>query len=242
MQLYSLRDYVDNDIMWTLEKIKEAGFDGIELAGEHGVPANVLKVKLFELGLEPMGAHVNFQRLEERLDEAVDFCVELGVNCVFCPGTDLSDIDKINHAVEVFKIAGERFAEKGIQFGFHCHHREFATIDNRYILDILYEKMPAELFTFELDTFWVRRGNEDPAKIANQYADRIYVLHAKDMYEDGKDSTVGGGCIDFEAVMSNLHNLKWVVIEQEGFEGDPFEEIANGCANMKKVYEKINRR
>lgn len=235
LQLYSIREYVEKDLFKALEMVKKAGYDGIELAGEYDVTASDLKQKLFELGLEPMGAHISFERLENRLDEAVEYCRDLGVCCAVCPGADLSDSEKIEKAVRVFERASEKFKRYGIIFGYHNHHREFKRIGNEYILDILYKKMPKERLTAEFDTYWIKKGGEDPVAITKKYADRAVVLHAKDMYNNGEESDVGCGCIDFKAIINQLPRLAWIVVEQERFNLNPIDSITEDCKRMKKI-------
>ena len=237
LQLYSIREYVEKDLFGALEAVQKAGYDGIELAGEYNVTAAALKQKLFEVGLEPMGAHISFERLENRLDEAVEYCRDLGVCSAVCPGADLSDMEKIEKAIHVFERASEKFKQYGIIFGYHNHHRDFKRIGNEYILDILYEKMPKEQLTAEFDTYWIKKGGENPITITKKYADRSLILHAKDMHENGEEADVGCGCIDFKTIVKQLPRLVWIVVEQEKFNLNPFDSIAADCERMKKITE-----
>jgi sugar phosphate isomerase/epimerase len=66
LQLYSVRDYAERDLKSSLQKIREIGYDGVELAGLYGhTPAEVKEIWR-KIGLTPISAHVP---LEEMLAE-----------------------------------------------------------------------------------------------------------------------------------------------------------------------------
>ncbi len=235
LQLYSIRELCEKDFFAALEDVKKIGYDGVEFAGYFGKTAEELKAKLDELGLEAAGSHVGFDAIENNLDEVIKYSKTLGLYSVVCPGTSFDSLEKIKHASEVFNRAGEAFAKEGIVFGYHNHAHEFVQYDGEYGLDILYKNTNPQYVTAEIDTYWVKKGGEDPVSYCKKYSDRMYLLHAKDMYEDGKDSNVGEGCIDFASVIKELPLLKWAIVEQEAFEGDMLECVKKGCDNLKKL-------
>ena len=121
---------------------------------------------------------------------------------------------------------------------YHNHDFEFMKLDGKYALDILYEKVPAELLQTELDMCWVNIGGENPAEYLLKYTGRAPVVHLKDfwgeksedMYEligiDRKLPTrpanfefrpVGSGKQDFPAILKAAEQAgaSWVVVEQD---------------------------
>ena len=130
---------------------------------------------------------------------------------------------------------GKKFAEIGILFGYHNHAHEFVKFDGEYALDIIYKNCKPEYVSAEIDTYWVKKGGEDPAEYTKKYEDRLYLLHAKDLNDNGEDTEVGRGSIDFKTVIGGLKNLKWVIIEQEQYNYPILESIKIGCDNMKKL-------
>ena len=62
VQVYSVRDDAERDFKGTMQKIKDMGYDGVELAGLYGMKPAEVKAILEEVGLVPLSAHVPFQK------------------------------------------------------------------------------------------------------------------------------------------------------------------------------------
>ena len=71
VQVYSVRDDAERDFKGTMQKIKDMGYDGVELAGLYGMKPAEVKAILEEVGLVPLSAHVPFQELEAEVVDAV---------------------------------------------------------------------------------------------------------------------------------------------------------------------------
>jgi|GEM_PF-5550840 xylose isomerase domain-containing protein len=60
LQLYSVRDFLQNDFEGTLKKVKAMGYDGVEFAGLYGKSGAEVRALCQEIGLIPISAHVTF--------------------------------------------------------------------------------------------------------------------------------------------------------------------------------------
>ena len=58
LQVYSVRDFAEKDLEGTLQKIKEMGYDGVELAGLYGYSYAEVKAAVEKAGLALVSAHV----------------------------------------------------------------------------------------------------------------------------------------------------------------------------------------
>ena len=63
VQVYSVRDDAEKDFAGTMKKIKEIGYDGVELAGLYGKEPAEIKAAIEAAGLEAVSALVPFQEL-----------------------------------------------------------------------------------------------------------------------------------------------------------------------------------
>ena len=140
----------------------------------------------------------------------------------------------------VAKIAaiGEAAEKIGLQLLYHNHDFEFVKLDGKYMLDILYETVPAKYLATELDTCWVNVGGEEPAAYVRKYTGRAPVVHLKDFYGEKSDDMyelIGikptapkrPSGFEFRPVGSGLQNIPaileasvdagalWVVVEQD---------------------------
>ena len=58
VQVYSVREDAEKDFAGTMKKIKEIGYDGVELAGLYGLEPAAIKAAIEDAGLVALSAHV----------------------------------------------------------------------------------------------------------------------------------------------------------------------------------------
>ena len=85
VQVYSVRDDAERDFKGTMQKIKDMGYDGVELAGLYGMKPAEVKAILEEVGLVPLSAHVPFQELEADIEGTVAQYKEIGMQYIAIP-------------------------------------------------------------------------------------------------------------------------------------------------------------
>ena len=63
LQLYSVRDALNNDFEGTLKAVSEMGYDGVEFAGIAGKSAEEVKALCKKYNLIPISAHVSLKEM-----------------------------------------------------------------------------------------------------------------------------------------------------------------------------------
>ncbi len=215
IQLYSVREALKEDFKGTLEKLNELGFQGVEFAFSYGgMEAGELAEFLKKQDIRTIGIY-------ERLSNICDPDAEVyrqanALECKyltfgFSPKELEEDfcgcLDTCSKAVEIAE-------SKGKVLCYHAHAHEFAKINGKYQLDLLLE-IPGLMF--EADTCWIQQGGEDVVGYMEKYADRIPLLHVKDVTAEGKITELGNGVIDFAEVVkfASKHNIPWLSYEQD---------------------------
>lgn len=258
LQVYSVRDAATEDFVGTMRKLKDMGYDGVELAGLYGMESAVAcKKVLDEIGLELVSAHIGFDVLED--DAKLDDYAATGMKFAAIPWMVAPNDEKeLEEAIARIRNVGERCKARGIQLLYHNHDFEFNKINGKYILDTYYSEIPADLLQTELDTCWVNVGGEVPADYVRKYTGRAPIVHLKDfvgsksenMYaligtDTAKEDSagkfefrpVGSGKQDFPAILKAAEDAGagWVVVEQDSpaLDKTPLE-----CAEMSINYLK----
>jgi sugar phosphate isomerase/epimerase len=242
LQVYSIRGEAAQDFKGAMQKVKEMGYDGVELAGLYGHAPEEIRDILKEVGLTAISAHVPYLDLVADMEDTIDQYVTIGCSYIavpylteeYRPGTD-----KFSEVVENIVKLGKICRQKNVVLLYHNHDFEFTKMeDGRYALDFLYETVSPEFLQTEIDTCWVNVSGVDPAGYIRKYANRSPVVHLKDfvgeksrnMYKligiddaNKQDKSnfefraVGYGKQDFPSIMeaSIETGAKWVVVEQD---------------------------
>ena len=85
LQLYSVREQMQEDFFGTLKKVKAMGYTGVEFAGLYGHDPLEVKKMCEEVGLIPLSAHVPFVDLMNKMDETLECYKKLGCKYVVVP-------------------------------------------------------------------------------------------------------------------------------------------------------------
>ena len=243
LQLYTVRDEMAADFEGTLKKVKALGYDGVEFAGLFDKTACEVKALCEENGLVPISAHVPLDDMVADPEGVLSVYAEIGCKYVVVPylteerrpGTDGWE-----KTIADIRVCCEKAKALGMTMLYHNHDFEFAKIDGKYALDILYEAIPADLLQTELDTCWVNVGGEEPAAYVRKFAGRAPVVHLKDFYKEGEQEgdpyaligvddgeekkntafefrPVGYGVQDIPAIIeaAKAAGSKWLVVEQD---------------------------
>lgn len=255
VQVYSVREDAEKDFKGTIQKIKDMGYDGVELAGLYGYTPEEIRAVLDEVGIKAISAHVPFKELMGDLEGTVAKYVTIGVKYIAIPYLEEEDRPGTpNFEGNVVKFAEicKACKDKGITTLYHNHDFEFDKMpDGRYALDYIYDTISADLLQTEIDTCWVNIAGENPADYIRKYTNRSPVVHLKDFYKEGKTANMyeligtdvkkeedAGGFFEFRPVGSGMQDFpsileasidagsEWVVVEQDQSNGrTPMEAI-----------------
>jgi len=221
IQLYSIRDAMEDNFIGILEKLgnKGFGYTGVEFAGFNGIAAGEMKKALEDNGLKAIGSHTPLERLLNALDEEIAYHKTIGAGYIICPYAEIGNkADTLDLARKLTPVADKVVAE-GLKFGYHNHAHEFAVDDGEYLLDILFENLPAGT-VMELDIYWSEYANINSLEYMEKHKDKLELLHVKQIGEGKRNVEVDKGFIDFEEVIKKARamGVKHFILEQEEYE------------------------
>ena len=130
--------------------------------------------------------------------------------------------------------------EQGLTFVYHNHSFELEKFGDRTGLQILYEESDPEVFTSEIDTYWIQHGGGDPAWWIRSLKGRAHVVHFKDMTMKGTTqlfAEVGEGNLNWPAILDACKEagVRWHIVEQDISQRDPYESLAISLRNLNKM-------
>lgn len=236
VQLYTLRN-VELPFDELLESVADVGFDGVEYAYRvTEEDPNEVAAVLEETGLESAGAHVAIDKLEENLDETVEFYDTLGCDNLVVPWLDeefFSTKEGIDDAVGRLEQIDELLTERGRTLHYHNHAHEYVDCDGR---PGFLEFIDVSEIGLELDLGFIEVAGDDPIERLRAVGDRCRLAHLKDFDVEAGDSVpVGQGDLDIEACASTFSEIggEWLIYEYEGDEAmDSLDEVASTMARL----------
>ena len=255
LQLYTIRDAMDNDPLGTLKKVSEMGYKNIEMAGYangkfYGYAAKEFKNIVTGLDMDIISSHTMVEATGITIDNAKKMAedhAEVGVKYCVQPWVNEEDrnIESYKKMIADWNKVGEIMKDVGIQFAYHNHNFEFLPTDGLIpYYDIFLKEMDADLITMELDMYWASKAGQDPVEIFNKFPGRFQLFHFKDMtekmepfYTVEKDDicSVGAGLIDFKRIYNakETAGMKYFFVEDDNQgNGKPFEAIEASIHNL----------
>jgi len=239
VQLYSLRDRVNNDLPALLKRVADMGFDGVEFAGFYDVPAKKLKEILSDLGLKSAASHTGLELFQNELVQTLEYNAEIGTELMVVPHFYPF------HGRQSYEQMGDwcaKWAEEakkyGMGFAYHNHAVEIETsFFGKRGIDIILSA--SKDIQFQADVYWLKYVGLNPAEFLKDYIGRLPVIHLKDMKDEkSKEMTeVGTGIVDIKSIVKNcaLYGTKWLTVEQDTIKGDEFASIKLSLENIRKL-------
>ncbi|HSP20046.1 MAG TPA: TIM barrel protein, partial [Myxococcaceae bacterium] len=165
-ELYTLRDHLrDPDaIAAALDRVREIGYAGVELAGLGPIePAHLARL-LRDSGLAASSAHVPWERLREQTDAVLEDCGIWGCDHVAVPILPPEYRDPEGYArfgAEAGELA-RSLSSAGIRLSYHNHSFELERFGSQSGLELVFGASGPALGA-QLDTYWIQHGGGSPA-------------------------------------------------------------------------------
>jgi sugar phosphate isomerase/epimerase len=258
LQLYTVRDAMQNNPAETLAKVAKIGYNSVEGAtytgteNFYGMDAKTFAALLKKNGLIIPSSHYRVGEDKENgkdvmgtmlhnWNKAVDDAKTVGVQymvCAWLSPTERGNIDHYKLLAERLNTAGETCKKAGIQLCYHNHDFEFIKDNDQLPYNILLNNTDKNLVKFEIDLYWITKAAQDPVALFNAHPGRFPLWHVKDMDKTPKHSftEVGNGTIDFKNIFkyADKAGMKYFFVEQDITPGDPFDSITKSFAYIKK--------
>jgi len=184
LQLYTVRDEMQRDFRGTLQRIAAMGYREVEFAGYFDQPAATIRALLTDLHLVAPSAHVGDSLFGPEAQRVIDDALVVGHRYLVCAWVDQAhwrDLPGWQRRAEAFNRAGELCRRAGLQFCYHNHHFEFATLQGQRPYDLLLANCDAALVKMELDLCWAAAARQDALALLRAHPGRFPMVHLKQL-------------------------------------------------------------
>ena len=186
------------------------GRSGWDMAGIRGRVA-----AMREAELDVQGAFLFDECLEENLDEIGALLRELGISYGVLSFMNYGEtLESVDEKIALVKRVGPRLRSYGVQLMVHTHDHDFAQLTDhdgikKPLMQMFLEQTTKEEMQLELDVGWAHYAGLDAAAYVRDNADRIGILHLKDLNKNYKNMahndvsvSCGTGVVDFPAILA----------------------------------------
>lgn len=206
VQQFQLRPVIgkENQARETLQKMKEAGYDGIELNGfmikkmsamvralcrAAGMPigksGNLNWNKLVkESGLKVVSVHEDLNGILKNPQDIIEEAKSFGTKNIVVTGMhrfDYSDKQAVLELTDKLNTAGKLLLEGGITFLYHNHNCEFRRVEpSKTAFQLILEKTDPKYVSFEFDSYWAAEAGCDTLELMNTLGSRMKLYHIND--------------------------------------------------------------
>ncbi len=247
IQLYTLRDVINDDPKATLKQLADFGFTQIEsYEGDQGIFWGMsnkdFKSYLDDIGINMVASHCDIHKnFEEKAAQAA----EIGMKYLVCPyvGPQTSK-ENWKEVTDKFNECGAICKKNGIRFAYHNHAYSFKAFSGMIPQDFIMENTDPELVDHEMDIYWVVTGGADPIEYLKKYPNRFRLCHVKDRAksaaadEDFASCNLGTGTIDFPKILAAAaeNGMEYFFMEQERYDNSsPMKAAEVGANYLKQI-------
>ena len=239
IQLYSLRDIVNDDPAGLLRRVARMGYREVEFAGYYGLPSGEMKKLLDDTGLTAVSTHIGYEALTERLKQEIEYNLAVGVHDIVLAWSPMENPEDVRRIADGVGKAAQIAAPYGVRIGYHNHGHEFSRTENgeRYI--DLFARSTDPAVQLEFDVYWVTYGGADPLEYVRKYVGRQSLMHLKEMAADEpmRNVEIGDGKIDFKSLITlgKSVGVKHFIVEQEAYT----MPVVDSCTRSFQGIEKL---
>ncbi len=246
LQLYSMRDCADQ--LALLAELPALGITTVEgYGGVYGDPISY-RAAMDANGVTMPSGHMGIADIEADFEATMSIIETLGITRVFAPYLDQSERPDTADGWAAFgkrlQAAAQKYADRGLSFGWHNHDFEFAALENGGTpMDILLDVAPD--IKWEADLAWIVRGGRDPLEYVKTYGSRLSAIHVKDIAEIGSNleedgwADLGAGTMDWAALLQACRSASGDLVYalEHDKPTDPVAYAGRSAAAFKTLWE-----
>lgn len=232
IQLYAVRDPLDQDAPGTLKALHDIGFREVEYFSPGKYTVAEFHTLIADAGLTCPSAHLPFTGatdLAPIFASAKTLGAHFAVSSVFInlfpsgpPPKSMDQmqpipaigLDRFKKLAAHMNDVGQQAKAAGLQYAYHNHNFEFEKMpDGSYGYDVLLNETDHDLVKFEIDCGWMTVAGASPQAYFKRHPGRFRMLHVKDfrpikptidLIGPGRPTGIelGHGFIDYKSIFA----------------------------------------
>jgi len=247
LQTYTIRRSMDMDIRASLARVREIGLQAIELARVDFSRESIEDIASIcrDTGIEVGSIQIKLSAMEKDREGLSEIMGLLGCRYAVIPLMPFSCL-RGRGALAAYcrrlEDTGRFLTDRGLRLLYHHHHYEFVPVEGVLPVDFILAHTDPALVGLCADTYWVQRGGYDPAAFIRAWAGRVKVVHLRDytltppyLLPRVSDARLGGGTLDFAAIVQACDDAGVAYMPIEQSTKTPFIDAAKSVAHLRSL-------
>src|ERR1017187_4930129 len=239
LELYSLRADMKRDIPGTLARVRQMGFDHVEVPGLYGLTAPEFRRALDRAGLKATAVVAKYEDLRDNLSSVQRDLDALGARWAllgWIPHDQAFERSDAERSITDMNRWAPALTSSGYNFAYHPHGYEFHPSPEGTLFDLMAPSTDAEAVKFELDAFWIVWPGQDCVQLMKRYPKRFRLLHLKDLRKGVKTGDLSGQAPEVDSVAIGEGVVPWkdvlAVAREQQFEDYFIEDESADAAQQ----------
>jgi sugar phosphate isomerase/epimerase len=246
LELYSVREQLQADLMGTVRGVAKMGYDGVEFYSPYTEwtvdYAKEVRKLLDDLGIRCFSTHNSRKSLApDQLMKAMELNQILGSkSLVMASAGRIDKLDGWRRVAEELSSAAATLKPHGMRTGFHNHELEFKPVEGKRPMEVLAAATSKDV-TLQLDIGTCIQAGSDPVEWINANPGRIRSMHCKEWSPEASKGfrvLLGDGVAPWKKIIEAAEKaggIEHYLIEQEGADIPPMETAQRCLTNWKKL-------
>jgi sugar phosphate isomerase/epimerase len=223
------------EIYDVLKQIKDIGYGSVQISAVGEIDkklAETYRDICAELGLVICVTHTSLDKLESELDWIIEYhkmwgCTKIGIGSM---PDDMRNEKGMHDFIPRLNSIGRKVAPHGQKIVYHNHKFEYEKFDGKTMMETLFDELDPECIEFEIDTYWVQAGGENPVNWIYKTNGRMSIIHFKDFRikaDEQQFAEIGQGNLNWDLIIEACKEtgVEYAAIEQDSFTDDPIASL-----------------
>jgi sugar phosphate isomerase/epimerase len=244
LELYSVRDEMDKDLMGTVRSVAKMGYECVEFYSPYysWTPDYAKQVRklMDELRIRCHSTHNDSKALSpEGIKKAIELNQIIGSRyIVMASAGEVAGADGWKRVAETLNHAAELAKPQGLRVGYHNHDAEWKPVDGQKPIEILASNTDKSVM-LQLDIGTCLEAGNDPVAWIDRNPGRIRSIHCKDWSPEKSYKVLfGEGVAPWKKIFAAAEKtggVEFYLIEQEGSDYSELESVKRCLAACKKL-------
>jgi sugar phosphate isomerase/epimerase len=240
LQLYSVRNECEKDLVPTVTAVAKMGYKAVEFAGYYRRDAKTLRKVLDDVGLKCCGTHIGLETLQgDDLPKTIEFNQTLGNKFLIVPGLAEKHTQTRlawQETADLFNALAEKVAPHGMRVGYHNHTIEFKALDGELPWDTFFGRTRKQV-VMQFDTGNAMQGGGDATVFLKRYPGRAATVHVKPFSKAKPNALIGDDELPWKEIFQLCETgaaTEWYIVE---YESDAYPPLVSVEKSLQKLRE-----